>query len=1374
MLYGTPDNALREDETAAAAPLPASSMGERWSSAIEAQQKAYNLNSALATKEAEFDKTIDGLFELTGQRFDNPMRAAWIEVVDGVRVPRRSDPVLAFEQRIDELAAQQPDKSREILAFRGSLQRAYEARNAAVARDADVVERSQYKINLPLLGPVDPVSMAGGMWGSLSDPTTLIVNAIGSAGTGARLGYHFLRAGLINAGAEVAQQPFIKQWANEAGDPYGWDQAARSVVASALLGGALDTAVRGSARGIQRARGLEPVRKDGLITGWRSPAEKDAALDAAATRLPADNPVRRAAEGDVAAVREIAEATGAIDDPALRGAIMTREMADGLEGPPAMAVDYGEGFRSLLQSVRNATDPDEPPPARLASLSRSLDMSQDARFARAREMGFDTTQVWYHGTSHGGFDEFTVDAARSAATNNGFGAISVAPMAHTANQFAGSGVWTDVKLKDRQPLLSRLGVRSPAYEKTTKGYDAAVYPLYIRVSRPFVWELDDFHNADGGDTWRRALEIMPTLTRESDFLVEQRSAFSRAVQDAGYDAIDVTSGGQIYERSIFDTANIRSVNAAFDPASKDSPRLLASLAPEQRRAQGAELVAGTDQAPVHRTLLGSRDAAEAAPGGRLDDVAGAEGAAQVKSLERDLASRIEAASKPEKRDALRQTLAQVRREPSRPAKSLGDSLSGVSIDAPAELFRWLGVRPYRFQANYEAIAKKRGAKPSPGADLSDPVEVRRLVEDVLTRGEIALRVQGEDKHWDIVARNGTDDVAGVRLEAKGGRYNVATALVYEPGQLARRLSAVVREHGVDGLKWRDAEAASTILELIRRDVALREHPSAQSVIAALERSQDDLADLEIAAGRYFHTAAATERMAEIRSEIGRTVKMLPSDVQLRVQDELIDFGHGRVAQGAWDGYDRIVYVSLAAADPVRTMRHETVHALRQSGLMTDREFDTLYQFAESAGLRKAYAIDENYSDLYGKIFADRGDAGVEALLREETIADMFADYSLNGRRFADEFGPRGRTIDKILDAIVTFLKTVREALHIRGFDDVRDVFEAIESGAMAQRQAGRVALPGGAEIEGFHLFALKAFHGTPHAFEPEPGAPAGRFRADKIGTGEGAQAYGHGLYFAESEGVARSYQTGLPYKKLRDDFRQALPDNAEFEELNELVGTGHFTPYQDRVLKALAADDWLGFDYPSQSISAAFSGRLADWDPSPELVDAINSAGRLYEVSIKAEPEQFLDWDKPLADQSEMVRKAILPIAKSAAEKELKRRAWNDQMNDRNMRETWGKEPAPRPPQPTADDLALRMHGNEIGPGNEAALREAGIPGIRYLDGSSRGAGQGTSNFVIFPGNEHLIEIVAVDGKPVVSLAQDLADAKRDVGLGKLVEACRL
>jgi len=62
-------------------------------------------------------------------------------------------------------------------------------------------------------------------------------------------------------------------------------------------------------------------------------------------------------------------------------------------------------------------------------------------------------------------------------------------------------------------------------------------------------------------------------------------------------------------------------------------------------------------------------------------------------------------------------------------------------------------------------------------------------------------------------------------------------------------------------------------------------------------------------------------------------------------------------------------------------------------------------------------------------------------------------------------------------------------------------------------------------------------------------------------------------------------------------------------------------------------------------------------------------------------------------------------------------------------------------------------------------LREAGIPGIRYLDQGSRGTGSGTSNYVVFdPG---IIDIVKkygiVGGAPIgmgALAAQDRYDPR--------------
>lgn len=52
---------------------------------------------------------------------------------------------------------------------------------------------------------------------------------------------------------------------------------------------------------------------------------------------------------------------------------------------------------------------------------------------------------------------------------------------------------------------------------------------------------------------------------------------------------------------------------------------------------------------------------------------------------------------------------------------------------------------------------------------------------------------------------------------------------------------------------------------------------------------------------------------------------------------------------------------------------------------------------------------------------------------------------------------------------------------------------------------------------------VSADHGSPHLFEKEEGAPHGRFRDDKMGTGEGAQAFGWGHYLTNRRGIARSY-----------------------------------------------------------------------------------------------------------------------------------------------------------------------------------------------------------------------------------------------------------
>jgi hypothetical protein len=143
---------------------------------------------------------------------------------------------------------------------------------------------------------------------------------------------------------------------------------------------------------------------------------------------------------------------------------------------------------------------------------------------------------------------------------------------------------------------------------------------------------------------------------------------------------------------------------------------------------------------------------------------------------------------------------------------------------------------------------------------------------------------------------------------------------------------------------------------------------------------------------------------------------------------------------------------------------------------------------------------------------------------------------------------------------------------------------------------------------------LRLYHGSPHDFD--------KFSMDKIGTGEGAQAYGHGLYFAENEGVARNYR-----------------DN--------LSGQQFGTPLVSQDVRG-----WLesaGGDYQKAATEAKaflseYGGQMGR-DEEKTLREAIalmdkgkQSWGRMYEVDVNANPEDFLDWDAPLSAQPQKVR----------------------------------------------------------------------------------------------------------------------------------------
>ena len=216
---------------------------------------------------------------------------------------------------------------------------------------------------------------------------------------------------------------------------------------------------------------------------------------------------------------------------------------------------------------------------------------------------------------------------------------------------------------------------------------------------------------------------------------------------------------------------------------------------------------------------------------------------------------------------------------------------------------------------------------------------------------------------------------------------------------------------------------------------------------------------------------------------------------------------------------------------------------------------------------------------------------------------------------------------------------------------------------------------------------IRAFHGSPYDFE--------RFDTSRIGTGEGAQAYGHGLYMAENEGVARSYKfAGQPA------YMNPATASVAQDAYQQAVKSGVTDP-----LAAARNSLWEQRQATNDPIARR---RIDDAYNNIEQLTQSGGAGQMYEVNIGADPEQFLHWDKPISEQSPQIQ---------------------------DLLDQHGIARRENQPYITGQDVHDFLSTKGDYAAGAQRLKDLGIPGIRYLDQGSRGAGQGTHNYVVFDAN---------------------------------------
>lgn len=279
-----------------------------------------------------------------------------------------------------------------------------------------------------------------------------------------------------------------------------------------------------------------------------------------------------------------------------------------------------------------------------------------------------------------------------------------------------------------------------------------------------------------------------------------------------------------------------------------------------------------------------------------------------------------------------------------------------------------------------------------------------------------------------------------------------------------------------------------------------------------------------------------------------------------------------------------------------------------------------------------------------------------------------------------------------------------------------------------------------------------AYHGSPHRFD--------RFSLNAIGTGEGAQAYGWGLYFADNREISEWYRERLANirpiiaangnRYIKDYERGGWidqRDNSILDPINNAHGI------------ALELVHRFDLNYAKQKIADAigdFKENITIYEENPEVQDEeenidslkqkivvyeeaeriletvefekLEEKGQLYKVDIP-ENDVLLNWDTPLSEQSEVVKKALREIA--------------DSLPEEAIADLGGDVSLLLNPDMTGEDVygtLLSLSG--IGNDKEASLllNEHGVSGIRYLDANSRHADEKNYNYVIF--DDNAIEIM--------------------------------
>ena len=263
--------------------------------------------------------------------------------------------------------------------------------------------------------------------------------------------------------------------------------------------------------------------------------------------------------------------------------------------------------------------------------------------------------------------------------------------------------------------------------------------------------------------------------------------------------------------------------------------------------------------------------------------------------------------------------------------------------------------------------------------------------------------------------------------------------------------------------------------------------------------------------------------------------------------------------------------------------------------------------------------------------------------------------------------------------------------------------------------------PSPAEGEAATTLDQSAFHGTPHRFD--------RFSLEAVGRGEGSQAYGWGLYFAQRREIAEWYrdelsQIGAAYRDTGEVVSGADREIAMLVRAGDTLAQleERWTRHLDTLARLEGRSD--GLTRKADEIREKLEA-LSTFEERVEFRDT-RETGTLYEVDVP-ENNELLDWDAPFSQQPEQVQATLREFVAELGE-----------LHPMTAESLQGFED-------TTGEGIYRALVADTGSDQRASrtLSVLGIPGLRYEDAGTKQGDGDQRNFVIWDEDRVTLEAVS-------------------------------